>query len=71
LDAIEEEMADIVSSIDTDKAPSVNEEPEREDEGEPEGNGWIDVGKHNRKVITRAVSLLTVFYGSLKSNDHR
>jgi ubiquitin carboxyl-terminal hydrolase 10 len=57
LDAIEEEMLDLIKSIDTEKAVLLKEIPEREEAGEHEADGWIDVGKHNRKVITRAVSI--------------
>jgi ubiquitin carboxyl-terminal hydrolase 10 len=58
LDTIEEEMLDLVKSFDTEKAASFKEVAEREEEEQHEADGWIDVGKHNRKVITRAVSSL-------------
>lgn len=64
LDSIEEEMLDLIKLIDSDKAVSHRELPEKEEDGERDSDGWIDVGRHNRKVITRAVSLVVNFLKS-------
>lgn len=61
LDTLEEELLSIVNSI---SPPRANKTPassapveEKEEEAPPEEDGWLEVGKKNRTVVTRTVSL--------------
>jgi ubiquitin carboxyl-terminal hydrolase 10 len=58
LDTLEEELLLIANTIAPHKA-SKGDLPveEREEEEPPEEDGWMEVGRRNRMVVTRTVSL--------------
>lgn len=60
MDTLEEELLSVVNSL----SPSSNgsatgkdkEVEEREEEEPPEEDGWMEVGRRNRMVVTRTVN---------------
>ena len=55
LDTIEEELQELVHMIDPDRISKPTVISEHEEEEHVEG-GWTEVGKNNRKIVTRTVS---------------
>ncbi len=56
LDTLEEELLTIANSL-SPANPKVNGPIEEHEEPEPpHGDGWLEVGKRNRTVVTRTVS---------------
>jgi ubiquitin carboxyl-terminal hydrolase 10 len=59
LDTLEDELLYILDSITPPAKPASSIE-EREEEG-PRSDGWLEVGRRNRTVITRTVSSLYIY----------
>jgi len=58
---LEEELLLIANAISPNKASKAGVPvEEREEEGPPEEDGWMEVGRRNRMVVTRTVSLLVL-----------
>lgn len=58
LDTLEEELLSMLHSLDPPKASTgaaANAVEEREEAAPPEDDGWLEVGKRNRMVVTRTV----------------
>lgn len=58
LDALEEELLALLASINPSKAVSATHMVEEREEGPQSGEGWTEVGKRNRMILTRTVRQL-------------
>ncbi|KAF7313078.1 Ubiquitin carboxyl-terminal hydrolase [Mycena kentingensis (nom. inval.)] len=79
LDTLEEELIAVAASLREGEAPAVNGDEkekeghgEREEEAEVEDDGWLEVGKKNRTVVTRTIEstdspITRIFGGKFRS----
>jgi len=59
LDTLEEELLSIANVMSPSKVSTAGAlTEEREEEGPPEEDGWMEVGKRNRMVVTRTVGFI-------------
>ncbi|KIY49069.1 cysteine proteinase [Fistulina hepatica ATCC 64428] len=75
LDALEEELLLLVNAVSPKKASdkkAASDVEEKEEPGPPEDDGWMEVGKRNRTVVTRTVKsmespITAIFGGKFRS----
>jgi len=62
LDTLEEELLSITNMISQKASKGSAPVEEREEEEPPEQDGWMEVGRRNRMVVTRTVGLFVSIY---------
>ena len=61
MDTLEEELLSILHSVSPSRQGKPAHAPveEKEEAAPPEQDGWLEVGKRNRTVVTRTVGILS------------
>ncbi|THH20875.1 hypothetical protein EW146_g530, partial [Bondarzewia mesenterica] len=72
LDALEEELLFLLATLNPSKAAAPSKEVEEREEEPPREDGWLEVGKRNKMVVTRTVKstespITRIFGGKFRS----